>query len=191
MSVFLCDRYLHFSSFSSSSTIHQYWNWRRKIFSGMMAFRALLYRFLCVHACDACLHILQYESVYVCVRPGTVCFTCMFSLVDATLHPWQPENTLIFPTLIVKGEAERTEKVCVFVSVCVWKKRWRRKRGEWKIYSTFWIKKRQKKKVWLSWGIRGMINLSSQRERWRESKWERKRQREGEVVKWPFCPPLQ
>lgn len=46
-------------------------------------------------------------------------FVCIPSLVDASTHPWQPENTLIFPTLIVKEEAERTEKVCVFVGVCV------------------------------------------------------------------------
>lgn len=39
--------------------------------------------------------------------------------MDASTHPWQPENTLIFPTLIVKEEAVRTEKVCVFVAVCV------------------------------------------------------------------------
>lgn len=45
-------------------------------------------------------------------------FVCIPSLVDASTHPWQPENTLIFPTLIVKEEAERTEKVCVFVGVC-------------------------------------------------------------------------
>ena len=78
----------------------------------------------------------QNVCVYVCTQPVCVCvcvcmcvcgggggrcaFVCISSPVDATTHPWQAENTFIFPTLIVKGEVEGTEKecVCVCASVC-------------------------------------------------------------------------
>lgn len=56
--------------------------------------------------------------------------------------------------------------VCLCVCVCAHQEE--EERGEWKNYSAFWIQKSQEKEVWLSCGVRGMINLSSQRETERE-----------------------
>lgn len=67
-----------------------------------------------------CAHMRIYTvQQRVCGSESRCIFVCICSLVGATTHPWQPENTLIFPTLIVKGEVERTEKVCVFVGASV------------------------------------------------------------------------
>lgn len=103
----------------------------------------------------------------VCISKITSRFLCV-CIIPA--HPWQAENTLIFPTLIVKGEVERIERVCVIRCV--------EEEGEGKIYSTSWIIKSKKNPK-----NRGMINLSSRTERGRVMK--------GEAVKWSLCPPSQ
>lgn len=38
---------------------------------------------------------------------------CVFFLVDTTTHHWQAENTLFFPTLIVREDMKRMEVMCV------------------------------------------------------------------------------
>ena len=130
----------------------------------MTAFRALLRSAMwtCVQACVCIRTVCRSSQVYI--------FMCIPSLVDASTHPWQPENTLIFPTLIVKEEAVRTEKVCVFVAVCVCVCV-SGGGGEWKIYSTSRIKKTQggKKKFGFHEALEGwLICRLRVREGWRE-----------------------
>lgn len=89
---------------------------KKKMFSGMMmAFGTLLCGFMRTLPLCVCVRLYNTRA---CVQPG-IC-VCVYSpFMDATTHPLQPENTLIFPTLRVKGKLERTEVVCVFVGVCV------------------------------------------------------------------------
>lgn len=59
-------------------------------------------------------HMRTYIQYNTCLCICVYSHACTYSPMDATSHPWQ-QNTLIFPTLIVKKEVERTEDVWVCV----------------------------------------------------------------------------